>query len=67
MYTKQNFKKENGMYFVGDIVNGDGWVDEEQLELLLLEINYGAEIDSNTIYVPLTDDDTDPINYFHLN
>ena len=67
MYTKQNFKEENGMYFVGDIVNGDGWVDEEQLELLLLEINYGAEIDSNTIYVPLTDDDTDPINYFHLN
>jgi len=67
MYTKQNFKKENGMYFVGDIVNGNGWVDEEQLELLLLEINYGAEIDSNTIYVPLTDDDTDPINYFHLN
>ena len=32
------------MYYIGDIVDvdGDGWVDEETAELLLLEYNAGV-------------------------
>ena len=33
------------MYYIGDIVDidGDGWVDEETAELILVEYNAGVE------------------------
>ena len=44
-YTKEAFKCVDGMYYAGDVfdIDGDGWVSEEQLELLLLEFNNGVE------------------------
>lgn len=45
-YNKQSFKCVDGMYYIGDtfgIVDGDGWVNEEQLELLLHEFNNGVK------------------------
>jgi len=44
-YTKAAFEEKDGMYYVGDKfeVDGDGWVSEEQLELLLLEFNNGVK------------------------
>jgi len=44
-YTKEAFKCVDGMYYAGDVfdIDGDGWVSEEQLELLLLEFNSGVE------------------------
>jgi hypothetical protein len=34
----------DGMYYIGDIVDmdGDGWVDQETAELILLEYNAGV-------------------------
>ena len=42
--TKTDLKELDGMYYIGDIVDveGDGWVDEETAELLLLEYNAGV-------------------------
>jgi|APGre2960657404_1045060.scaffolds.fasta_scaffold02732_7 hypothetical protein len=44
-YTKEAFKCVDGMYYAGDVfdIDGDGWVSEEQLELLLLEFNNGVK------------------------
>ena len=44
-YTKAAFEEKDGKYYVGDKfeVDGDGWVSEEQLELLLLEFNNGVK------------------------
>ena len=44
-YTKQSFKCADGMYYIGDAfdIDGDGWVSEEQLELLLHEFNNGVK------------------------
>ena len=44
-YTKAAFEEKDGMYYVGDKfeVDGDGWVSEEQLELLLLEEKNGVQ------------------------
>lgn len=44
-YTKEAFKCVDGMYYAGDVfdIDGDGWVSEEQLELLLHEFNNGVE------------------------
>ena len=41
MYTKEDFKCVDGLYYIGNILDIDGnpWVDEEQLELLILELN----------------------------
>tara|TARA_B100000073_G_scaffold224697_1_gene187202 strand:+ start:284 stop:421 length:138 start_codon:yes stop_codon:yes gene_type:complete len=42
--TKTDLKQFEGMYYIGDIVDvdGDGWVDEETAELLLVEYNAGV-------------------------
>ena len=42
---KKELKERNGMYYIGDIVDidGDGWVDEETAELILVEYNAGVE------------------------
>lgn len=44
-YSKDFFKCVDGMYYVADEfdVDGDGWVNEEQLELLLHEFNNGVK------------------------
>jgi len=44
-YTKSSFKEVNGMYYVADVfdVDGNGWVNEEQLELLLHEFHNGVK------------------------
>lgn len=43
--TKKELKERDGMYYIGDIVDidGDGWVDEETAELILVEYNAGVE------------------------
>tara|TARA_Y100000813_G_C23838173_1_gene200719 strand:+ start:189 stop:323 length:135 start_codon:yes stop_codon:yes gene_type:complete len=43
--TKTELKEKDGMYYIGDIVDidGDGWVDEETAELILVEYNAGVE------------------------
>jgi len=45
MYTKDDFKCVDGFFYVGDVIDIDGnpWVDEEQLELIILELNNGWE------------------------
>lgn len=69
MYTKKMFKEYDGMFYVGNIidVDGDGWVTEEQLELLLLEINNGAEVNESVLFVPFTNNENDSVNFIHLN
>lgn len=44
-YNKESFKCVDGMYYIGDAfdIDGDGWVNEEQLELLLHEFNNGVK------------------------
>ena len=41
MYTKEDFKCVDGVYYIGNVIDVDGnpWIDEEQLELLILELN----------------------------
>ena len=43
--TKTELKERDGMYYIGDIVDidGNGWVDEETAELILVEYNAGVE------------------------
>ena len=43
--TKKELKERDGMNYIGDIVHidGDGWVDEETAELILVEYNAGVE------------------------
>ena len=43
-FTKDDFEEYDNMYFVGHVVDIDGspWVDEEQLELILEELNDGV-------------------------
>ena len=45
MYKKSDFKCVDGLYYIGDVIDVDGnpWVDEEQLELIILELNNGWE------------------------
>ena len=42
--TESDLTLEDDMYYVGHIVDmdGDGWVDEETAELILLEYNAGV-------------------------
>lgn len=44
-YTKEAFRCVDGMYYAGELfdIDGDGWVSEEQLELLLHEYNNGVK------------------------
>ena len=39
--NKQDFKCVDGLYYIGNILDIDGnpWLDEEQLELIIEEIN----------------------------
>lgn len=39
--NKQDFKCVDGLYYIGNIfdIDGNPWVDEEQLELIIEEIN----------------------------
>ena len=39
--NKQDFKCVDGLYYIGNLLDVDGnpWVDEEQLELIIEEIN----------------------------
>ena len=43
--SKSDLKQHEGVYYIGDIVDidGDGWVDEETAELILVEYNAGVE------------------------
>lgn len=43
--TKKDFKCIEGLYYVEELleVGCNPWVDEEQLELILLEINNGVK------------------------
>ena len=43
--SKSDLKQYEAMYYIGDIVDidGDGWVDEETAELILVEYNAGVE------------------------
>jgi len=45
MYTKEDFKCVDGLYYVGHLIDIDGnpWVDEEQLELFIIELNNGVQ------------------------
>ena len=45
MYIKEDFKYIDGLYYVGDVLDVDGnpWVEEEQLELIILELNNGVQ------------------------
>ena len=44
MLTKNDFPQYDGLYYVGNVIDidGDGWVDEEQVELIIEEINAGV-------------------------
>jgi len=41
MYTKDDFMCVDGFYYVGDVLDVDGnpWVDEDQLEKIIDELN----------------------------
>ncbi len=45
MYKKEDFKCVDFMYYIGDVIDVDGspWVDEEQLELIIEELNNGVK------------------------
>ena len=71
-FEKSDFVCKHGFYYVGHVVDDVEWVDEEQLELILMELNAGvtnnnvfAVPDRNdVVWVPLFDSKT---NYIHLN
>ena len=44
MISKEDFMYLDGLYYIGDVIDVDGspWVNEEQLELIILEINNGT-------------------------
>ena len=77
-FTKDDFEEYDGQYFVGHVVDVDGspWVDEEQMELILEELNDGVS-DSDepvTFVVPGRKDvifttlmPENDLNYIHLN
>ena len=75
MFTKNDFPQYDGLYYVGNIVDvdGDGWVGEEQLELIIEELNNGVDDGPIIIfrpelaYAPFTNNQDDKINYIHLN
>ena len=72
-FTKEDFKQIHGFYYVGHVSqHGEEWVDEEQLELIIMELNAGVT-DNNMfavddrkeiVWVPLFSSET---NFIHLN
>lgn len=75
MLSKKDFPKYDGLYYVGEFVDvdGDGWVDEEQLELIIEEINSGVNGGVSfavpnrpeVVYAPTMPEDK--FNWIHLN
>jgi len=71
-FVKEDFVCRHGWYYVGHVIQEAEWVDEEQLELILMELNAGvtnnnvfAVPDRNdVVWIPLFDSKT---NYIHLN
>ena len=41
MYTRENFKCVDGMYYVGDVIDADGnpWVEEHELDEIIADLN----------------------------
>jgi hypothetical protein len=74
MYTKKDFKCVDGFYYIGNVIDVDGnpWVEEEQLELIIMELNNGSEIEEmklekSVAFVQFTNNINDSVNYIHLN
>ena len=74
MFTKNDFECRDGLYYVGDKIDVDGnpWVDEETLELVILELNNGAEVKKIDLpkyigYIPFVNNFSDPINFINFN
>jgi hypothetical protein len=71
-FVKEDFVCKHGFYYVGHVISEAEWVDEEQLELILLELNAGVTDNvsfsvpgrKDIIWVPLFNSET---NYIHLN
>lgn len=73
-FEKSDFVQVHGFYYVGHVSQfGEEWVDEEQLELILIELNAGMSEQNmimsvpdrkDVIWVPLFDSKT---NFIHLN
>ena len=71
-FEKSDFVCKHGFYYVGHVIDDAEWVDEEQLELILMELNAGVTSNNvfavpdrnDVVWVPLFDSKT---NYIHLN
>jgi len=74
--TKEDFKEYDGLFYVGHVIDVDGspWVDEEQLELIIEELNAGVTDGPVTfvvngrkdvIFTPIMPEQE--LNYIHLN
>ena len=73
-FIKEDFVCKDGFYYIGHVIDVDGnaWVDEEQLELILLELNAGVTDTvafaipdrKDVMWVPMFGEET---NYIHLN
>lgn len=71
-FVKEDFVCKHGFYYVGHVIAEAEWVDEEQLELILMELNAGVTNEvvfavpdrKEVVWVPLFDSKT---NYIHLN
>ena len=71
-FVKEDFVNKHGFYYVGHVVSEAEWVDEEQLELILMELNAGVTDTvsfsvpnrKDIIWVPMFGSET---NYIHLN
>ncbi len=74
--TKEDFKEYDGLFYVGHVIDVDGspWVDEEQLELIIEELNAGVTDGPITflvngrkdvIFTPIMPEQE--LNYIHLN
>ncbi len=71
-FVKEDFVCRHGFYYVGHIVSEVEWVDEEQLELILMELNAGVTDTvvfsvpnrKDIVWIPMFGDKT---NFIHLN
>lgn len=74
MLSKKDFTQYDGLYYVGEYIDtdGDGWVDEETIELIIEELNagvdqimFGVPGQPAVVYHPTMPDDK--YNFIHLN
>ena len=71
-FVKADCVCKQGFYYVGHVIAEAEWVDEEQLELILLELNAGVtdnvvfEVPNRKeiVWIPMFGNET---NYIHLN